>query len=449
MRLITKAERNSTPCSRLAVNTSLYTLRRHPCLRRSRTGGTVSFGLLSKVLFSVILFGFIFSSQSMAAGMLEEAEAEPERGPHRGRLLRQENFALELTIFETGVPPEFRVYAFENDNPVAPENVVLDIVLTRLGEVRDQIQFASEEDFLRGDQVIYEPHSFVVTVNASYQGENYQWEYDNFEGRTRIEEKVAEALEIDTSIAGPALLKEVVAVYGKIKTHPEAIREISARFEGEIKTVHVALLARVKQGQPLITIESNESLNSYTINAPIDGVIRERNANPYEQTRNRVLFTLVGDAAIAELSVFPSDIKKVAVGNPVTLYNNVGDQPVMGRVFLVKDEVMPSQATMVSVEIIDTNTMVLPGSFVKAEIEVGQYEVPLAVKRTGLQAFRDFTVVYTKIGDQYEVRMLELGREAGDWVEVLGGLAPGAEYVSENSYVIKADIEKSGASHDH
>jgi cobalt-zinc-cadmium efflux system membrane fusion protein len=45
--------------------------------------------------------------------------------------------------------------------------------------------------------------------------------------------------------------------------------------------------------------------------------------------------------------------------------------------------------------------------------------------------------------------MLELGRVAGEWVEVLDGLKVGAEYVSENSYIIKADIEKSGAVHDH
>ena len=84
-----------------------------------------------------------------------------------------------------------------------------------------------------------------------------------------------------------------------------------------------------------------------------------------------------------------------------------------------------------------------------AEIAVDHYRVPLAVKRKALQGFRDFTVVYAKVGDQYEVRMLELGREAGEWVEVLGGLQPGTEYVTENSYLIKADIEKSGASHDH
>ncbi len=70
-------------------------------------------------------------------------------------------------------------------------------------------------------------------------------------------------------------------------------------------------------------------------------------------------------------------------------------------------------------------------------------------ERSGLQSFRDFTVVYAQVGNEYEVRMLELGRQAGEWAEVLGGLEPGTRYVTENSYVIKADIEKSGASHDH
>ena len=71
------------------------------------------------------------------------------------------------------------------------------------------------------------------------------------------------------------------------------------------------------------------------------------------------------------------------------------------------------------------------------------------MKTAGLQAFRDFTVVYAQVGEIYEVRMLELGTPQGEMVEVLGGLEPGTRYVTENSYLIKADIEKSGASHDH
>ena len=93
--------------------------------------------------------------------------------------------------------------------------------------------------------------------------------------------------------------------------------------------------------------------------------------------------------------------------------------------------------------------MSAPGMFVTGEIVVAEHSVPLAVKRSGLQAFRDFTVVYAKVGNDYEVRMLDLGSQDAQWVEVLGGLDPGTVYVTTNSYLIKADIEKSGASHDH
>jgi cobalt-zinc-cadmium efflux system membrane fusion protein len=45
--------------------------------------------------------------------------------------------------------------------------------------------------------------------------------------------------------------------------------------------------------------------------------------------------------------------------------------------------------------------------------------------------------------------MLDLGRRDSDRIEVLGGLEAGTRYVTTNSYLLKADIEKSGASHDH
>ena len=86
---------------------------------------------------------------------------------------------------------------------------------------------------------------------------------------------------------------------------------------------------------------------------------------------------------------------------------------------------------------------------VEGEAVVGAHTAPLAVRTQALQRFRDFTVVFARIENTYEVRMLELGRRSPEWTEVLGGLEPGEVYVSENAYLIRADIEKSGASHDH
>ena len=58
-------------------------------------------------------------------------------------------------------------------------------------------------------------------------------------------------------------------------------------------------------------------------------------------------------------------------------------------------------------------------------------------------------MVFAQVGETYEVRMLELGARDGEFAEVLSGLAPGTHYVTEQSFLIKADIGKSDAGHDH
>jgi len=380
----------------------------------------------------------------------ETVEIEPEKGTHGGRLLKDGNFTLELSIFETGVPPEYRAWTTLNGQQLKPDDVDLNITLTRLGGKTDQIKFNPHGDTLRGDTVIYEPHSFVVTIKAEHAGATHTWEYDNFEGRTKIEKQVAQALEIKTQLAGPVVMEKTISVYGQIKPNTDQMRKVSARFDGLIKSVVPSIGDRVVKNQKMATIESNQSLNLYSIKSPINGVVTQRDANPGEQTNGRMLFAIMDTSTVwAELSVFPRDLARVKPGTPVTISSATSEQVVSGKVSRINVTAESDQSVKVLVVLDNTQGQLIPGSFITAKIKVGEHAAKLAVKKTGLQAFRDFTVVYAQIGEEYEVRMLDLGLQAGEWAEVLGGLEPGTRYVTENSYVIKADIEKSGASHDH
>ena len=89
------------------------------------------------------------------------------------------------------------------------------------------------------------------------------------------------------------------------------------------------------------------------------------------------------------------------------------------------------------------------GAAVRARVTVSVEPVALLVPLAALQRLRDWDVVFIRGGEVYEVRPIELGRRDGVNVEVLSGLAEGDDVVVEQSYLIKADIEKSGASHDH
>ena len=223
-----------------------------------------------------------------------------------------------------------------------------------------------------------------------------------------------------------------------------------ARFDGFVEKVHVKLGDSIKKGQLLLTIESNESLQSYKVLAANKGVVTNVSVTSGEQSKGRTLLEITNDEIlIAELAVFPKDLSKVRLGAKTTLtINGVEEKQVSkidSRILKVRDD----QAKLFRVNINNKDSTFSEGLFVSADIEIGSYDVAMAVKRSGLQSFRDFTVVYAKVGDEYEVRMLELGRAVGEEIEVLSGISLGTEYVTENSYILKADVEKSGASHDH
>ena len=379
-----------------------------------------------------------------------EENAEPEKGPNNGLMLREGNFAVELAIYETGIPPEYRAWISENGSPIDPREVKLKVVLIRLGDVRDNIEFNVQDNFLRGDMEIYEPHSFSVEVSAEYQGNKYEWKYDSFEGRTRIKKEVADAMGIVTEVSGAATLHEIVTAYGNLILPPSGKRELKARFPGEIVRVHKVLGEKVSRGDLLFTIESNESLRTYSLRAPMSGVIASLDGGVGEPAENRVLASIVDiDQTQAELAVYSLDQPRLKVGSRVSLKRAGGGTGTFGKVAFIEPMTTPGQSQNVLVDLEAMPDDWVPGLFVAGDIDVAQHSVGLAVKRTGLQGFRDFTVVFAKIGEQYEVRMLELGREDKEWVEVLGGLKPGTEYVIGNSFLLKADVEKSGASHDH
>jgi cobalt-zinc-cadmium efflux system membrane fusion protein len=402
----------------------------------------------------LLLFTMLSSCGESANTEAKTPDAEnavtDERGPNNGILLRDGEFVLELAIFETGVPPEYRAWATVDNQAVDPDELDLNVQLTRLGGVVDDIDFVPTGDALRGDMVIYEPHSFSVSVTASYNGNTHRWSYDSFEGRTRIEPEVAEALGIETDIAGPAVIEETIPVYGRIVANSDGVSNVTARFDGKIETVAVALGDYVNVGDTLATIESNQSLTSSELLAPISGLITTRNASGGESTAGRVLFTITDTSTVwADLAVFPADLPRISVGERVTINTPLTDTPIIGSIARILPETASNQAVTARVVLDNPDGSLRAGTWVQAEINIAEHEVPLAVRREGLQAFRDFTVVYAQIGDQYEVRMLDLGRQSAEWVEVLGGLNPGTRYVTENSYILKADVEKDGASHDH
>jgi cobalt-zinc-cadmium efflux system membrane fusion protein len=251
------------------------------------------------------------------------------------------------------------------------------------------------------------------------------------------------------------VIAETLELTGRVVPDAEHVRRLDARFPGAIREMRRSVGERVRAGETLAVIESNDSLQRYTLSAPIDGVVMERHANPGENTGSEPLYVIADHAWLwAELVLFPRELARVRTGQDVVLRAVDAEVQGSGRIVRIapaegESHGAPGGLYTARVAIDNSAGTWTPGLFLRGKVQIGEAQVPLAVRRSGLQAFRDFTVVFERIDDTFEVRMLELGRQDGTHVEVLGGLASGAEYVVENSYLIKADIDKSGASHDH
>ena len=386
------------------------------------------------------------------AGSHGAAAEEFERGPHRGRLLRDGDFAIEVTIFEQGVPPEFHVYAYRDDKPVSPREVSISVELTRLGGRVDRFTFTPQGDFLRGKGVVREPHSFDVKVRATEGGRAHQWAYASYEGRTTISAEAARAGGVKTETAGPVVMGELVDMAGRIEITPEGQGKVRAWYPGRIVALNAQLGERVRKGQVLARVESSHSLQTYSIPAPLSGVVIEKGSNVGDVAGEQPLFVIADPTRLhAEFFVYPRDAERVRAGQKVEVRTLSGDTRVTAPVeAIVPVADIASQTLMAHVHLPPgASATFRPGMGVEGSFQVATRPTTLAVRTKALQRFRDFTVVFAKVGEAYEVRMLELGRQTPEWTEVLGGLEPGAEYVTDGAFLIRADIEKSGASHDH
>lgn len=378
--------------------------------------------------------------------------ADFERGPHRGRMLRDGDLAVEITIFEEGVPPEFHVYAFSGQKALPPSDVKLDIELGRLGNRIDKITFAPQEDYLKSDQVVREPHSFDVRVRAEHNGRASKWAYQSYEGRTQIAAEAADAAGLKVERAGPTILKDTIELTGVISMNEDHSAKVGGRFPGFVRTINKTVGEAVQAGEALAIIDRNLTLQDYTIVSPISGVVVTRSATIGSATTTEsVLFEIADLSTVwAELHAFGSDRQRLRVGQKVVVESADKKARAEGIVSYVTPVAeTASQAVVARIILDNKDAQWIPGSFVRGFVTVGETDVSLAVKNSGLQRFRDFAVVFAQVGDTYEVRMLELGRSDGERTEVLRGIDPGQDYVAENSFLVKADIEKSGASHDH
>jgi cobalt-zinc-cadmium efflux system membrane fusion protein len=381
----------------------------------------------------------------------ESHEEEPPKRPHGGRLLAKDDFALEITIFEKGVPPQYRLYPYKNGEPIDASEVSVGISLTRFGGKKDEYNLTAKAEYLTSEKVVEEPHSFDVSVTATWRGNAYTWDYESYEGRTELSDEALKVARITIDTAGPQLISQVTNVYGRLVPNQDRVAHIRPRFSGVVREIRKELGDKVEKGEVLAIIESNQSLQPYEIRSQIRGEIIARHATLGEFVTDEKEVFVVADLSEvwADFQVYRDDSDNIERGQPikVDLGEDASFDAKVTYVAPLTDEV--TQSKLVRAVISNPSGRLRPGLFISGSLSSNEKSAALAVRREAIQSFRDWSVVYLTDGKVFQAMPVELGRKDSSYVEVLSGLEAGDRYVSHNSFIIKADIEKSGASHDH
>ncbi|MFS8396683.1 HlyD family secretion protein, partial [Xanthomonas campestris pv. raphani] len=359
-----------------------------------------------------------------------EAHAEKAaKGSHGGRLLSQDGDSVELAIAEDGTPPTYQAWLYRDGKPLPATAGSVEVRLTRLGGATEVHRLSARPDGrLLADSVVAEPHSFDVELRATVQGKAHRWTYESYEGRTTIAAAIAKESGIRVAPVAAGSIADQHEVQGLLTPAEGGQAQATARFPGPVRSLRANVGDQVRAGQVLATVESNLSLTTYSVVAPISGTVLARNASVGSNAgEGQALFEIADLSTLwVDLHIFGADAGHITAGAPVTvtrISDGVVAQTTLERV--LPGTATASQSTVARAVLRNTDGLWRPGSAVKARVTVAQQPAKLVVPVSALQQFRDWQVVFVQVGETYEVRPLTLGARDAQQVEVLSGVVAG------------------------
>ena len=195
-----------------------------------------------------------------------------------------------------------------------------------------------------------------------------------------------------------------------------------------------------------------EGLRKQFLRAPISGRISERRVDLGSligrEGQESELFVIVNlDNVWVDLAVSPEDIAAVREGVPVTLRAIGIDGEASAKIIFVSPLLdRDTRNARVIASLPNPEHRWKPGTFVTAEVPLGDEPSRVIVPRKALQTVKGNPTLFVRDAEGFEARGVRTGREDDDDVEILSGLAHGETYAVSNTFTLKAELEKGEAS---
>lgn len=202
-----------------------------------------------------------------------------------------------------------------------------------------------------------------------------------------------------------------------------------------------------------IVKEPDANIARYIMRSPMDGVVISRHLVRGELvSTEREAFVIADLSSVwIDISVYASDIPLVRAGQLVTLETETGEKATSSISFVSPDVSEQTRTAKARVVLAGNSSVFRPGMFVKASIAVSQSDVAIRVPKSAIHVQDTKTVVFANEDGAFKPRPVTVGRQNDHYAEITEGLKPGETFVTEGSFLIKAQLSKAsfGDGHNH
>ncbi|MEY3738046.1 MAG: hypothetical protein RL544_824 [Bacteroidota bacterium] len=191
----------------------------------------------------------------------------------------------------------------------------------------------------------------------------------------------------------------------------------------------------------------NNISKSISFRSPISGYVTKVNVNAGKYVApTDVLFEIMDPSDLhARLIVFENDATAIKKGNKVTFsVNNKPLEKYKAEVHVVTPNIENERTTEVHCDIVGSNTGLIPGTFINAEIELNNITVH-ALPSAAIVKWQNKPFVFVEnTTGSYAMVPVVVGLESKGMVELVSGVTASDKVVIANAYTLLMKLKNSG-----
>jgi len=250
---------------------------------------------------------------------------------------------------------------------------------------------------------------------------------------------------------------EILSFPGEIAVNGDNLVHVAPRFEGTIKKVLKQVGQSVQIGDILATVQSNQSLASYNIEAESTGVVIDKDASAGEFiTNSKSIFTIANfDTVWVNVAINVKDLTSIKKDYEATISSKSINLSQKAKINYIRPTLSETTRTALARIVLDNKEKKwFPGMFVNVTVMLPSSEKALVIPSSSVVFIDNEYKVFVKSklpdGDSgFQAVDVEVGRDNTEYAEILNGLKAGQEIASGKTFILKAELGKGSAGHDH